>query len=324
MVGDFRAQNNYTVPDSYPIPKTQISQEVYIRAMDALKGFHQNVVTPRERKYFRIIIHCGVYEYLRIPFGINNAPSYFQRMMNEIFPEELSKGWLIIYIDEIIVCSKTWEEHIYKLSRVLNKMQFLNMRIPLKKRHFGFEELKALGHVVSGLHLGIDKTKFAAVLLKPIPQKKKKFSAALHQVQIINDKPVEGPICFISRKITTTEARYGESQMEYICLVWALEKLNYFLEGCVFEVISDCISVKSLSNMKTPNRHILRWKIAIQEYRGNMTIVHKDGNIHNNADGLSRWPLQNNIDNTAYVPEEASPQIPIEGIIVIDLNTTLF
>ncbi|MBW0528444.1 hypothetical protein O181_068159 [Austropuccinia psidii MF-1] len=110
--------------------------------------------------------------------------------------------------------------------------------------------------------------------------------------------------------------------MERLCLVWALEKLNYFLEGCVFEVITDCTTVKPLLNMKTPNRHMLRCKIAIQEYRGNMTIVHKDWNIHKNADGLSRWPLPNDIDNTAYVPEEASPQIPIEGISVTDLNTT--
>ncbi|MBW0513220.1 hypothetical protein O181_052935, partial [Austropuccinia psidii MF-1] len=55
-----------------------------------------------------------------------------------------------------------------------------------------------------------------------------------------------------------------------------------------------------------------------------MTIVHKEGNIHKNADGLSRWQLPNNIDNPAYVPEEASPMIPIEGISVTDLNTTFF
>ncbi|MBW0481324.1 hypothetical protein O181_021039 [Austropuccinia psidii MF-1] len=55
-----------------------------------------------------------------------------------------------------------------------------------------------------------------------------------------------------------------------------------------------------------------------------MTIVHKVGNIHKNADGLRRWPLPNNIDNPAYVPEEASPQIPIEEISVTDLNTTFF
>ncbi|MBW0588092.1 hypothetical protein O181_127807 [Austropuccinia psidii MF-1] len=101
MVGDFRALNTYTVPDRYPIPKiqialTQISQEVYITTMDALKGFHQSLVTPRARKYLRIIVNCGVYEYLRMSFGIKNAPSHFQRIMNEIFPEELSEGWLII------------------------------------------------------------------------------------------------------------------------------------------------------------------------------------------------------------------------------------
>ncbi|MBW0557515.1 hypothetical protein O181_097230 [Austropuccinia psidii MF-1] len=69
---------------------------------------------------------------------------------------------------------------------------------------------------------------------------------------------------------------------------------------------------------------MLRWQIAIQEYRGNMTIVYKDGNIDKNADGLSRWPLPNNIDNPAYVPEVASPEIPIEGISATDLNTTFF
>ncbi|MBW0567689.1 hypothetical protein O181_107404 [Austropuccinia psidii MF-1] len=108
-----------------------------------------------------------------MPFGIKNAPSHFQRMMNEIFPEGLSEGWLIIYIDDIIVCSKTWEENMYRFSRVLTKIQSVNMKISLKRCHFGFKELKALGHVVSGLPLGIDINKVAAVLPKPMPQTKK-------------------------------------------------------------------------------------------------------------------------------------------------------
>ncbi|MBW0551823.1 hypothetical protein O181_091538 [Austropuccinia psidii MF-1] len=91
-----------------------------------------------------------------------------------------------------------------------------------------------------------------------------RLGAALHQVKIINDKPVEGPICFISRQIKPAEARYGASQMECLCIVWALEKLNYFLEGCAFEVITNFPAVKSLPNMKTPNRHMLRWQIEIQ------------------------------------------------------------
>ncbi|MBW0545174.1 hypothetical protein O181_084889 [Austropuccinia psidii MF-1] len=275
------------------------------------------------------------------------------------------------------------------------------MKISLKKCNLGFEELKALGHIVSGLSLDIDKNKVAAVLLKPIPQNKKEMMSFLgfasyyrkhlkdfailakslyricdqhtvfkmtqerieayekirkalteeplllmpdwnipfklyidacgdglgeapHQVQIIDDKPTEGPFCYISRQIKPTEARFGASQMEFLCLVWELEKLHYYLDGSVFEVITDCNAVKSLLNMKTPDRHMLRWQIAIQEYRANMTIVHKAGNIHTNADGLSRWELANTPYNPAYVPLEAEAQIPIKGINITDVGTELF
>ncbi|MBW0570321.1 hypothetical protein O181_110036 [Austropuccinia psidii MF-1] len=245
------------------------------------------------------------------------------------------------------------------------------MKISLQKCNFYFEELKALGHIVSGLSLGVDKNKVAEVLLQPIPQNEKEmmsclgFSSyhrqhlkdfatitkslhricdkqtvfemtqerikaygkirkalteatlllmpdwnipfklhidtcgfglgeALHQVQIIDYKPIEGPVCYISRQIKPTEAIYGASQME-----------------CLFL-------------MKTPNRHMLRWKIAIQEYRGKMTIVHKAGKIHKNDDELSRWALANTPDNLAYVPLEEEPQIPIEGIDITDIGNEFF
>ncbi|MBW0515379.1 hypothetical protein O181_055094 [Austropuccinia psidii MF-1] len=355
-----------------------------------------NVLTTHSRKLLRIIAHCGIYEYLRMPFGIENEPFHYPRMMNTIFPHELSEGWLIIYIDEIIICSETWQFHLERLSLVLIKM-----KTSLKECNFWFHELKALGHVVSQLSLGVNKNKVASVLLKQMPQNKKemmsflgfssyyrqhlkdfaihakslyqicdqqtvfemtqeriqayekiKYSltnaplllmpdwktlfkmyidacgpglgAPLHQFQIVNDKPDEGPICFISRQIKPTEVRYGASQMECLCVLWALEKLHYYLDGSVFEIITDCNAVKSLLNMKTPNRHILRWQIAIKEYRGNMTIVHKAGNIHKNADGLSRWELSNTPDNPAYAPTSAEPQIPIEGINITDVGTEFF
>ncbi|MBW0534428.1 hypothetical protein O181_074143 [Austropuccinia psidii MF-1] len=69
---------------------------------------------------------------------------------------------------------------------------------------------------------------------------------------------------------------------------------------------------------------MLRWKIAIQEYRGNMTIAHKAGNIHRNSDGLSRWALANTPDKAAYVTLEEEPQISIEGINITDIGTELF
>ncbi|MBW0520676.1 hypothetical protein O181_060391 [Austropuccinia psidii MF-1] len=114
-----------------------------------------------------------------MPFGIKNAPSHYQRMLNTIFPYELSWGWLIIYIDAIILCSEAWKLHLEKLSLVLKKILQVNMKISLKKCNFGFHELKALGHVVSGLSLGVDKNKVAAVSLKQIPQNKKEMISFL-------------------------------------------------------------------------------------------------------------------------------------------------
>ncbi|MBW0508777.1 hypothetical protein O181_048492 [Austropuccinia psidii MF-1] len=97
MIGEFRALNTYTIPDRYPIPRihetlTQLSQAKFITSMDSLKGFQQNSLTDNAKKLLTIIVHCGIYEYLRMPFGIKNAPSNYQRMMNTIVPEELSEG----------------------------------------------------------------------------------------------------------------------------------------------------------------------------------------------------------------------------------------
>ncbi|MBW0553318.1 hypothetical protein O181_093033 [Austropuccinia psidii MF-1] len=267
--------------------------------MDALKCFNQNFLISRTRKLLRVITHCGIYEYLRIPFGIKNAPCHYQRMMNTIFPIELSEGWLIIYIDDIIICSESWYLKLERLARVLDQATEVNMKSSLKKCNYGFAELKASGHIVSGLSLGIDKNKVAAVSLKPITQNNKEMmsfigfaryyrqhlkdleilakslyricdqqtvfgmtqeriepyekirkalteaplllmpdwnipfkfyldacgdglGAALHQVQIIDDKPTEGPVCYISRQIKPTEARWS-------AYFWYEHLINYII-----------------------------------------------------------------------------------------------
>ncbi|MBW0554272.1 hypothetical protein O181_093987 [Austropuccinia psidii MF-1] len=261
MVQDSRAFNIYAVSDRYPIPTiqetlTQPSQAKYITSMDSLKGFHQNVLTPKVKKLLRIITHCGIFEYLRMPFGIKNAPSHCQKMMNTIFPTELSEGWLIIYINDIIICSDSWSLNLERLARVLHKVAEVNMNILLKICNFGFEELKALEHVFSGsLYRICDQRTVFEITQERIKDSEKIRKAlteqplllmhdwnipsklyidacgdglgeALHQVQIIDDKPTEGPVCYISRQMKPTEARYGASQMECLCLVWELEKLH--------------------------------------------------------------------------------------------------
>ncbi|MBW0469113.1 hypothetical protein O181_008828 [Austropuccinia psidii MF-1] len=105
-----------------------------------------------------------------MPFGIKNAPAHFQRMMDTIFQEEILEGWIVVYIDDIIIYSATWEEHVQYIDRVLSKCTPINMKISLKKWDFGQQELLGLGHKVSGLSLAMKQNKVAAVLQKPVPK----------------------------------------------------------------------------------------------------------------------------------------------------------
>ncbi|MBW0488642.1 hypothetical protein O181_028357 [Austropuccinia psidii MF-1] len=243
---------------------------------------------------------------------------------------------MVVYIDDIIIYSEKWEDHVQYIDRVLSNCTPIDLKISLKKCNFGQQELLALGHKVSGLSLDIDKNKVAAVLLKPVPKNIKGMQyflgfasyyrnhirsfdhitstlyklcskdvvfeitkerrdayerikheltnapvlilsdfgipsklyidaacsqglvAVLHQRQIVDDEPREGVICYISRQLKDSEARYGATQTEFLFLVWALEKLYYYFEGAVFEVYTDCTALKSLLNMNTTNRHMLR------------------------------------------------------------------
>ncbi|MBW0507523.1 hypothetical protein O181_047238 [Austropuccinia psidii MF-1] len=142
LCGDFRALNNYTKADRYPIPRIphdldKLAKFKYINKMDCMKGFHQNGVKKNSMKLIRIICHIGIYEYTRIPFGIKNAPPHFQRIMDTIFQEEIVEGWMVVYIEDIIIYSETWEDHLQYIEGVIRKCTPINLKISLKKCNFG-------------------------------------------------------------------------------------------------------------------------------------------------------------------------------------------
>ncbi|MBW0464994.1 hypothetical protein O181_004709 [Austropuccinia psidii MF-1] len=101
----------------------------------------------------------GIYEYSRMPFCIKNAPAHFQRMMETIFQEEILEGWMVVYIDEIIIYSETWEDNVQYIDKVLKPL--------------------ALGHKVSGLSLEIDQNQVAEVLQTPVPRNIKEMQSFL-------------------------------------------------------------------------------------------------------------------------------------------------
>ncbi|MBW0551061.1 hypothetical protein O181_090776 [Austropuccinia psidii MF-1] len=115
--GDFRAWNSYTKGDRYPItriphPLDKLAKAKYINNLDCFKGFDQNGVKPNSMKLLRIICYKGIYECTRMPFGIKNSSAHFQRMMDTRFQEEILEGWIMVYIDDIIIQSETWQDHV--------------------------------------------------------------------------------------------------------------------------------------------------------------------------------------------------------------------
>ncbi|MBW0505407.1 hypothetical protein O181_045122 [Austropuccinia psidii MF-1] len=184
MCGDFRPMNNYTKADRYPIPRMphalrKLAKAKYITKMDCMKGFHQNGVKPNSMKLLRRICHMGIYEYTRMPFGVKNAPAHFQRVKDTIFQGEILEGWMVVYIDDIIIYLETGEDHVQYIDRVLSKCTPMNLKISHKKCNFGQQELLALGQKVSGLSLAIDQSKGAAVLQKQVPKSIKEMQSFL-------------------------------------------------------------------------------------------------------------------------------------------------
>ncbi|MBW0501067.1 hypothetical protein O181_040782 [Austropuccinia psidii MF-1] len=134
--GDLSALNNYTQADRHPkqrIPHAldKLAKAKYITNRNCMKGFHKNGVKPNSMKLLRIICHMGRYEYTRMPFSIKNAPAHFQGMMDTIFQEEILEGWMVVYIYDIIIYSKTWEDHVQEIDRVLSKCTAINLKISL-------------------------------------------------------------------------------------------------------------------------------------------------------------------------------------------------
>ncbi|MBW0485295.1 hypothetical protein O181_025010 [Austropuccinia psidii MF-1] len=261
LCGDFRALKNYTKSDRYPIPRIphaleKLAKAKYITKMDFMKGFKQNEGKPNSMQLLIIIFHMGIYEYTWMPFGIKNAPSYFQRMMDTILQEEILEGWMLCSKDVVFEITKERRDEYERI-----KHELTNTPVPILPDF----ELPFKLYIDEACSQGLGE--------------------ALYQRQIVDGEPREGVICYISRKLKDSEDRYGATQTEFLCLVWALEKLYYYLEGAVFEVYTDLTALKYLLKMKTPNRHMLRWQIAIQNYRGNMTIIYKEGKNHANADG---------------------------------------
>lgn len=183
MVIDFRALNEKTVGDAYPLPNiTEILDQLggakYFSVFDLASGFHQIRMDERDAQKTAFSTPHGHYEYKRMPFGLKNAPATFQRLMDQIL-SGLQGNELFVYLDDIVLYASSLEEHAQKFHKLAHRLREANLQLQPDKCEFLRKEVAYLGHIIGKDGVKPDPSKIQAVKEFPIPRNAKNIKQFL-------------------------------------------------------------------------------------------------------------------------------------------------
>ena len=164
---DYRKVNAVTKKDVYPLPRVDdildtLGKAKYFSTLDLSSGYWQIKMDPATREKSAFTTHCGLFEFLRMPFGLCNSPATFQRLMQTILAGLEWKS-CYVYIDDILVFSKTWEEHLAHLQEVFDRLHKAGLTLKPIKCSFLRESVPFLGHIISQRGIQPDPAKISKV-----------------------------------------------------------------------------------------------------------------------------------------------------------------
>ena len=180
---DYRWLNKITIKDKFPLPRIDDTIEAlygsrYFSTLDLISGYWQIEIEEADKHKTAFICELGLFEFNRMPFGLTNAPSTFQRAMNNIFREILYK-YVVVYLDDIIIYSKTFEEHLKHLAEVFALLKAAGMRLKRAKCEFFKKEIEYLGYIISKEGITLNSKTIECIKNYPEPINQKEVGSYL-------------------------------------------------------------------------------------------------------------------------------------------------
>ena len=362
---DYRMLNKHTIKDSFPLPRIDESIDYlagakYYCTLDLASGYWQVPLDEDAKQKSAFVVPGGLFQFEVMPFGLCNAPSTFERLMENVMIG-LQHKILLIYLDDIIVYGPTIEEVISRLETVLQRLREAKLKLKPKKCHLFCKQVLYLGHVISPDGTSTDPQKIETIKTWTQPKTQtevrsflglasyyrryiKGFSSTAKPLHALTekDKPFEWTdecnkafndlkeklmtspilaypefgqpyildtdasnfgigavlsqvqqgtervIAYGSRTLNRAERNYCVTRRELLAVVHFLKHFKHYLYGQEVLVRTDHGALRWLLDFKSPEGQIARWIEIISQYK--LTLQHRPGRVHSNADGLSRRP----------------------------------
>ncbi|GJZ04680.1 putative nucleotidyltransferase, ribonuclease H [Tanacetum coccineum] len=317
MCIDYRELRKLTVKNRYPLPRIddlfdQLQGSQFLSKIDLRSGYHQLRVHEDDIPKTAFRTRYGHFEFIVMPFGLTKAPAIFLDVMNRVCRYYLDK-FVIVFIDDILIYSKTREKHVEHLRLALKLLRKEKLYAKFSNCEFWLREVQFLGHVINGNGIHVDPSKIEAVKNWKAPRTPSEVHSFLGLAGYYR-RPVlalpDGPkdfvvycdasglglgcvlmqrgkvIAYASRQLKIHEKNYTTHDLELGAVVFALKIWRHYLYGTKSVIYTDHKSLQHIFSQKELNMRHRRWIELFSDY--DCEIRYHPGKANVVADALSR------------------------------------
>ncbi|GFU49307.1 retrovirus-related Pol polyprotein from transposon 17.6 [Trichonephila clavipes] len=288
-----------------------LSGHKWFSTLDLKSGYWQVEIHPEDREKQHSLPAKDYGSSKSCRSGLCNAPATFERLMETVL-KGLTFEACLIYLDDVIIGGRTFEEHLQNIRKVLSKLSDANLKLNPSKCKFFQKEVNYLGHIISAEGVRTDPEKVSALkealTSSPIliyPQPDKPFILDTDASNECRSSIISGnrwpgtSRSLLGKCLSKPERNYCVTRKELLAIVKAIEHFHHYLYGQKFLLRTDHASLTWLMNFRNTEGQVARWIQRLNEYY--FDIRHRKGSSHGNADALSRRPCPENCRHCSRV-----------------------